>query len=160
MFIIRIQDILLGILVAMILEHRYVPVDLSSLWQYLLVGMVYFLARYSSVYVRKYASFVVLCWGVYEVIIVLLQEWHCISSNHSWFEVTGTFGNQDPLGGFLGILCAGVINMIYRKSGINDIRTLAWALIGVLFMVLTHQDHIIIWQYGAMIKVYMLLILL
>lgn len=34
--------------------------------------------------------------------------------------------------------------MIYRKSGINDIRTLAWALIGVLFMVLTHQDHIII----------------
>lgn len=31
MFIIRIQDILLGILVAMILEHRYVPVDLSSL---------------------------------------------------------------------------------------------------------------------------------
>ena len=45
MALIRIQDILLGILVAMILVHRYVPVDISSLWQYLLVGMVYFLTR-------------------------------------------------------------------------------------------------------------------
>ena len=50
MLIIRIQDIILGILVAMILVHRYVPVDISSLWQYLLVGIVYFLARFASSY--------------------------------------------------------------------------------------------------------------
>lgn len=134
MIIIRIQDILLGILVAMILVHRYVPVDISSLWQYLLVGMVYLIVRFASVYVRKYVSFVVLCWGVCEVIIVLLQEWHWISSNHSWFDITGTFGNPGPLGGFLGILCAGVINVIYRRRGINEVRTLAWILIGVLLM--------------------------
>lgn len=134
MLIIRIQDILLGILVAMIFMHRYVPVDISSLWQYLLVGMVYSLARYSSVYVRRYASYVILCWGVCEVIIVFLQEWHWISSNHSWFDITGTFGNPGPLGGFLGILCAGVINVIYRRRGINDIHTLAWAIIGVFLM--------------------------
>ncbi len=134
MLIIRIQDILLGILVAMIFMHRYVPIDISSLWQYLLVGMVYFLARSAPAYVRKYASYVILCWGVCEVIIVLLQEWRWISSNHSWFDITGTFGNPGPLGGFLGILCAGVINVIYRRRGINDIRTLAWVLIGVLLM--------------------------
>ena len=134
MIIIRIQDIMLGILVAMIFMHRYVPVDISSLWQYLLVGMVYSLARYSSVYVRRYASYVILCWGVCEVIIVFLQEWHWISSNHSWFDITGTFGNPGPLGGFLGILCAGVINVIYRRRGINDIHTLAWAIIGVFLM--------------------------
>ena len=130
MLIIRIQDILLGILVAMIFMHRYVPIDISSLWQYLLVGMVYFLARSAPAYVRKYASYVILCWGVCEVIIVLLQKWHWISSNHSWFDITGTFGNPGPLGGFLGILCAGVVNVIYRRRGINDIRTLAWVLIG------------------------------
>ena len=134
MIIIRIQDILLGILVAMILVHRYVPVDISSLWQYLLVGMVYLIARFASVYVRKYVSFVVLCWGVCEVIIVLLQEWHWISSNHSWFDITGTFGNPGPLGGFLGILCAGIINVIYRRKRINEIRTFSWILIGVLLM--------------------------
>ena len=134
MLIIRIQDIMLGILVAMIFMHRYVPVDISSLWQYLLVGMVYLIACSAPVYVRKYASYVILCWGVCEVIIVLLQKWHWISSNHSWFDITGTFGNPGPLGGFLGILCAGVINVIYRRRGINDIRTLAWVLIGVLLM--------------------------
>ena len=134
MLIIRIQDIMLGILVAMIFMHRYVPVDISSLWQYLLVGMVYLIARFASVYVRKYVSFVVLCWGVCEVIIVLLQEWHWISSNHSWFDITGTFGNPGPLGGFFGILCAGVINVIYRRRGINEIRTFSWILIGVLLM--------------------------
>lgn len=134
MLIIRIQDIMLGILVAMILVHRYVPVDISSLWQYLLVGMVYLIARFASVYVRKYVSFVVLCWGVCEVIIVLLQEWHWISSNYSWFDITGTFGNPGPLGGFLGILCAGIINVIYRRKRINEIRTFSLILIGVLLI--------------------------
>lgn len=134
MLIIRIQDILLGILVVMIFVHRYVPVDMSSLWQYLLVGLVYFLTRSSSVYVRKYASFSILCWGVCEVIIVFLQKLHWTSSNHGWFDITGTFGNPGPLGGFLGILCAGVVNVIYRRKRKNDIRTLVLLLIGVLFM--------------------------
>lgn len=134
MLIIRIQDILLGILVVMIFVHRYVPVDMSSLWQYLLVGLVYFLTRSSSVYVRKYASFSILCWGVCEVIIVFLQKLHWTSSNHGWFDITGTFGNPGPLGGFLGILCAGVANVIYRRKRKNDIRTLVLLLIGVLFM--------------------------
>lgn len=134
MVIIRIQDILLCIFVAMIFIHRYIPVDISSLWQYLLVGLVYFVVRSIPLYIKKYFVFFILCWGMCEIIIVLLQKWHCISSNHSWFEVTGTFGNPGPLGGFLGILCAGVINVIYRRRGINEVRTLAWILIGVLLM--------------------------
>lgn len=134
MVIIRIQDILLCIFVAMIFIHRYIPVDISSLWQYLLVGLVYFVVRSIPLYIKKYFVFFILCWGMCEIIIVLLQKWHWISSNHSWFDITGTFGNPGPLGGFLGILCAGVINVIYRRRGINEVRTLAWILIGVLLM--------------------------
>lgn len=134
MVIICIQDILLCILFAMIFIHRYVPVDISSLWQYLLIGLVYFIVRSIPVYIKKYSVFFILCWGICEVIIALLQKWHYISSNHSWFEVTGTFGNPGPLGGFLGILCAGVINVICRRKKLNDIRTLAWILISILLM--------------------------
>jgi len=134
MVIIRIQDILLCIFVAMIFIHRYIPVDISSLWQYLLVGLVYFVFRSIPLYIKKYFVFFILCWGMCEIIIVLLQKWHCISSNHSWFEVTGTFGNPGPLGGFLGILCAGVINVICRRKKLYDIRTLVWILIGILLM--------------------------
>ena len=52
MLIICIQDILLGILVAMILIHRYVPVDVSSLLQYLFIGLVYSLTHFASLYVK------------------------------------------------------------------------------------------------------------
>ena len=81
MVIIRIQDILLCIFVAMIFMHRYIPVDISSLWQYLLVGLVYFVVRSIPLYIKKYFVFFILCWGMCEIIIVLLQKWHCISSN-------------------------------------------------------------------------------
>ena len=56
MLIIRIQNIMLGILVAMIFMHRYVPVGIFFLWQYMLIGMVYLLTRFTSVYVRKRVS--------------------------------------------------------------------------------------------------------
>lgn len=102
MIIVHIQDILWGIFVLWIFCHRYVPVDVSSLWQYVLAGLVFFLVRSGPVSVRKGMALAILCWGIYEVLVVLLQEGHWISSNHRWFEVTGTFGNPGPLGGFRG----------------------------------------------------------
>lgn len=35
--------------------------------------------------------------GVCEVIIVFLQKWHWTSSNHGWFDITGTFSySREP----------------------------------------------------------------
>lgn len=134
MIILRIQDILLGILVVMTFKHRYAPVDMSSLWQYILAGLIYFLARSVPSHIKKHAACLILTWGICEVIIVLLQKWNLVCSNHSLFEMTGTFGNPGPLGGFLGILCAGVANVAYRRIKNKDIWTLVWIATSVFLL--------------------------
>lgn len=133
MIIVRIQDILWGIFLLWVFCHRYIPMDVSSLWKYALVGLIFFLVRSGSVPIRKGMTLAMLCWGLCEVIVVLLQEWHWISSNHQWFETTGTFGNPGPLGGFLGILCAGVIDSIRRQQQ-KGIKILPLVAVGGLLL--------------------------
>lgn len=134
MFVIRIQDILFGILVAMFFIHRYVPIDISSLWKYLLIGVVYFIARCASSYVKKYVAVFILSLGIYEVVLAVLQQIHYVSSNHDWFAVTGSFGNPGPLGGFLGVLCAGVFSMISGAKKESSIRIFIWKFIAALLI--------------------------
>lgn len=128
-----IHDILWGIFVVGIISHRYVPLDVSSLWQYALTGGIFIWVRLSSPSIQKKLTLVVLLWGMCEVFLALLQMGHWIPSNNIGFMVTGSFGNPGPLGGFLGVMCAGLIDFVCQQKRSNSKMTPWIFLCMVLF---------------------------
>ena len=134
MFTVFTHDIFLGLFVILAVSHRYVPLDISSLWQYALMGLVFLLVRTASMSMRKGLTLAVLSWGIFEVGLALLQMTHSIPSNSTRFEVTGSFGNPGPLGGFLGVLCAGLTDYVCRQKRGNRKPTLWVFLCVTLFL--------------------------
>lgn len=113
-FIILRHDIFLLAFLVLCLCHRYIPIDVSSLWRLALLVGVYLLARFGFPYSRTLLVGVMSLWTIGEAGLALLQHAHWAGSNHPLFEVTGTFGNPAPLGGLLAL---GVV-------------TVAWVLFG------------------------------
>ena len=141
MLVVCIHDIIWGIFVIWILFHRYVPVDISSLWQYAIMGLIFYFVRLLPLIIRQRMVLIILCWGICEALLCLLQHGLWIQSNHSFFDVTGSFNNPGPLGGFLGILCAGVIDYIWRRKDRNTGLVLG-SLVALLFYgILTSESR-------------------
>lgn len=60
--------------------------------------------------------------GTIQSAIAIFQKTGYVRSNHEWFEVTGSFGNPGPLGGFLAICIVICLCRIYETGKQN--RTL------------------------------------
>ena len=59
--------------------------------------------------------------GTMQSAIVLFQKTGYMKSNNEWFEITGSFGNPGPLGGFLAICIVICLCRIYETRKQNKI---------------------------------------
>ncbi|WP_455498100.1 O-antigen ligase family protein [Coprobacter sp.] len=84
----------------------FIPVEE---WSTVLVA--YFLTR--NIQNANIISKTLIIAGTTQSIIALLQKIGYLKSNHDWFEVTGSFGNPGPLGGFLAICWVICLCQIY-----------------------------------------------
>ena len=96
---IRIHDLCGVMLCLLFFFHRDFPVDYSSLWQVGILCIVYLFSRLLD---KRFILVGIAVWSIIESLLAILQKLGCLSSSHSMFDVTGSFGN---LGSFGGILC-------------------------------------------------------
>lgn len=110
-----IHDVLCALLVFYMFIHRYTSLDISTLWIASLIGLVFVIVRFIPQKTKKIVVILFLLWGIGETFLCILQKEQWIASNHSLFNITGSFGNPGPLGGFLGIIIAGLIDFMFRN---------------------------------------------
>lgn len=110
-----IHDVLCALLVSYMFIHRYTSLDISTLWIASLIGLVFVIVRFIPQKTKKIVVILFLLWGIGETFLCILQKEQWIASNHSLFNITGSFGNPGPLGGFLGIIIAGLIDFMFRN---------------------------------------------
>lgn len=68
--------------------------------------------------------------GMVEVIIVIFQKNHWLNSFHPDFNVTGTFSNPGPLGGFLGVTITIIVGLYLTKKSLIP----KWALFTIFIL--------------------------
>lgn len=71
--------------------------------------------------------------GIVEAVIAIGQKLHWLNSFHSIFDITGTFGNPGPLGGYLAIVII-ILWGFYWKYYRNSL--LKWFLLGIIVFLL------------------------
>lgn len=159
---ISLADLLLVIwLLYCIVRNFFGGLDFSNLYPYLFIFGCYILAHYFRPW--PYALFKAIIFiGVWQSILVIAQSAGWITSNHSLFEVTGSFGNPGQLGGFLAIstICTLCISLQRRKKA--RIVIIPVLLIQVYAMILSDSraawiaticgSIFITWQYTASLR--------
>lgn len=81
-------------------------------------------------------SWAVVISAVVQAVITLLQKAGFVESNHILFDVTGTFGNPGPLGGYLAvgsIICFGLLNQEKHCWAKSSILILLIPILAALF---------------------------
>lgn len=111
---IRIQDVLGVTICLLLLLNRSIPIDCSSLWQLGILLILYIILRFIRDKTSNFILYFISFWGVTESIIAILQNFYWLESNHNTFNITGTFGNPGPLGGFLSICLIATISLFYE----------------------------------------------
>lgn len=137
------HDILLLASILLFLCHRYTPIDVSSLWRFVLLIGVYLLMRFVP-HTRILFVGGIGLWGIGEAGLALLQHVRWAESNHPLFEVTGTFGNPAPLGGLLAlsiVIVAWVLFRFGRSQRKWIVGLSAIALIGLLYTLWLTQSR-------------------
>lgn len=143
-FIILRHDILLLAFLVLCLCHRYIPIDVSSLWRLALLVGVYLLMRSGFRYRQTVLVGGIGLWGIGEAGLALLQHVRWVESNHPLFEVTGTFGNPAPLGGLLAL---GVVTVAWVLFGFGRqnrkwiVGLSAMALVGLSYVLWLTQSR-------------------
>ena len=75
--------------------------------------------------------------GVIEAFLAMLQRCHWLSSRHSEFDMTGTFANPGPLGGFLAVVVVVLWGLYQRDSSQRMLKL-------VLFIMLVSTGIVLI----------------
>lgn len=107
----RYQDLWGAALFLMLLLHRFTSIDFSSLWQTGILLTLYLLFRQTNEKQQRYAAYGLILWGIVEAVVACFQKAGLMESWHHFFDVTGTFANPGPLGGFLSISLVGAVSL-------------------------------------------------
>ncbi|NDV81875.1 O-antigen ligase [Bacteroides sp. 51] len=109
---IAISDILITIIIILTIINRETSLDFVSMWKYGIIILLYLFIRLFAKTYKFSVLWGIVVIGLMEAVIAFLQKIYVLDSNHTSFEITGTFTNPSQLAGLLCVcltICVGLL---------------------------------------------------
>lgn len=109
-------DIAMGAFCSYSIINIHQPFDISIIIQILTTLSLWLLMRVHGRLFKPLMIVGLALSSIVQTVIAIAQKNGCINSNHAYLDVTGSFGNSGPLGGFMAICLVWLWTLSFSKK--------------------------------------------